>query len=304
MGQSQSSMYDNYYSSLQNNEKIDIEKLNPYDVLNVTEDFTWDELVKAYRKVAIKVHPDKGGSEVLFNIATQCFKELATEFKKREVEKPHHVLKKEFEDFRDEKSKTEFPSFPQNTTFHQKFNTLFDQNKLDDDDDNRGYQHFMEKSTKEREDIKIPKLLNKFTEKKFNDTFEKVVKPGKDIIIYKEPEPVMAAKQLHFTELGGKTEEFTTESYTDYYKAHTTSRLVDPRSVSKRKEYKTITDYEEDRKLTTEKVLSEAEIKYQKELDLYKISKEDQRVQRLKEKDIAAEKHFEKVNQALIRIRL
>jgi curved DNA-binding protein CbpA len=302
MGQSQSSMYDTYYSSLQNN---DLDKLNPYDVLNVKEDFTWDELVKAYRKVAVKLHPDKGGSEVLFKKATDCFKELAIEFKKREVEKPHHVLKKEFEEFKDEtENKSEFPSFPQNTTFHQKFNTFFEENKLDDDDDNRGYEHFMEKSTKDREDIKIPKLLNKFTEKKFNDTFEKVVKPGKDIIIYKEPAPVMASKNLHFTELGGKTEEFTTENYTDYYKAHTTSRLVDPRSVTKRKEYKTVTDYEEDRQMTTEKVLSEAEIKYQKELELYNISKEDQRVRRLKQKDTAAEKQFEKINQAMIAIRL
>jgi hypothetical protein len=162
----------------------------------------------------------------------------------------------------------------------------------------------MEKSRKEREDINIPKLINKFTEKKFNDTFEKVVKPGKDIIIYKEPAPVMASKNLNFTELGGKTEEFTTENYTDYYKAHTTSRLVDPRSVTKRKNYKTVTDYEEDRNMTTEKVLSEAEIKYQKELELYNIDKEDQRMRRLKEKDTAAEKQFEKINQAMIAIRL
>lgn len=300
MGQSQSALYDKYYSSLEEN----TDSLNPYEVLNVREDFTWDELVKAYRKVAMKVHPDKGGSELLFNTVTKCFKQLATEFKSRQVEKTHHTLKKEFEDFKNENHKAEFPSFPQNTTFHQKFNTLFDENKLDDDDDNRGYEHFMEKSKKEREDIKIPKLINKFTEKKFNDTFEKVVKPGKEIIIYKEPEPVMASKNLNFTVLGGKTEEFTTEHYTDYYKAHTTSRLVDPRSVAKRKQYKTITDYEEDRKLTTEKALSEAEIKYQKELEIYKTSKEELRVQRLKEKDAAAEKHFEKVNQAMIGIRL
>jgi curved DNA-binding protein CbpA len=304
MGQSQSSLYDNYYSALQNNQNIDISTLNPYDVLDVKEDFSWEELVKAYRKLAIKVHPDKGGSEILFDAVTKCFKQLATEFKARQVEKPHHVLKKEFEEFKEEGKKPEFPSFPQNTTFNEKFNKLYEDNKLEDDDDNRGYSHFMAKSQKEREDFKIPKLLNKFTEKKFNETFEKVVKPGKDIIIYKEPEPVMAAKNLNFTELGGKTEEFTTTAYTDYYKAHTTSRLVDTRSVTKRKEYKTIADYEEDRKISAETVLSEAEIKYQTELDIYRINKEDQRVQRLKEKDDNADRHFEKINKAMIGLRL
>lgn len=304
MGQSQSSMYDNYYSALQNNQNVDMTKLNPYEVLNVKEDFSWEELEKAYRKVAIKVHPDKGGSAILFDTVTKCFKQLATEFKARQLEKPHHVLKKEFQEFKEESIKPEFPSFPKNTTFNEKFNKLYEDNKLDNDDDNRGYSHFMDKSQKEREDFKIPKLLNKFTEKKFNETFEKVVKPGKDIIIYKEPEPVMASKNLNFTELGGKTDEFTTSVYTDYFKAHTTSRLVDPRSVTKRKEYKTITDYEEDRKITTEKVLSEAEIKYQQEIELYRIDKEDQRIGRLKEKDAAAEKHFEKINKAMIGMRL
>jgi curved DNA-binding protein CbpA len=298
MGQSQSRLYDKYYSALQNNTHTEIE-LNPYIVLNVKEDFTWDELVKAYRKIAIKVHPDKGGSPVLFDAVTKCFKELAKELKSREIEKPHDVFKKEFDAYKEEQKKPEFPSFFNTDTF----NKTFEEHKMEEDDDSRGYSHFMEKSRKEREDIKIPKIISKFTEKQFNDTFEKVVPVGKEIIIYKEPEPVITSKNLQFTELGGKTEEFTTDKYTDYYKAHTTSRLVDPRSVAKRKDYKTIADYEEDRKVKTEKALSEAEIKYQKELEIYNIRKENERVDRLKVKDEKAEKHYEKMNQLLVGLR-
>lgn len=298
MGQAQSNLYDTYYSALENKTEGEIE-LNPYVVLNISENFTWDELVKAYRKVAIKVHPDKGGSPILFDAVSKCFRELAEQLKTREIEKPHDVLKNEFDFYKESQKKQEFPSFFNTETFNKTFET----NKMDDEDDNRGYSHFMEKSRKDREDFKIPKLISKFSEKQFNETFEKVVPVGKEIIIYKDPQPVNASKNLQFTELGGKTEEFTTDNYTDYYKAHTTSRLVDPRSISKRKEYKTISDYEEDRKIKTETVLSEAELKYQKELQIYNIRKETERVERLHARDEKAEKHYEKMNQLLIGIR-
>ena len=58
--------------------KIDMNTLNHYEVLNVSKDFTWDELKESYRKLAINVHPDKpNGNKELFNIITFSFKQLA-----------------------------------------------------------------------------------------------------------------------------------------------------------------------------------------------------------------------------------
>ena len=37
-----------------------------YEILNVTKDATMDEIKKSYRKMAIKMHPDKGGDPEKF----------------------------------------------------------------------------------------------------------------------------------------------------------------------------------------------------------------------------------------------
>lgn len=313
-GQSRRNTYDHYYNALQQNRSIDLSQLSPYDVLGVAPNFTWDDLVKAYRKTALAVHPDKGGSEALFNLATTAFKTLAKEYKRRQVEKPHDVLKQEYQDFEDSKPATAKPDIQASENFPDKFNTFFQENKLadEDNDDDRGYEHMMDKSSKDRPDIVVPRIMKKFNEEKFNKTFEKVVKPdSKDVIVYKEPEPLVLAKKLNFTELGGKTAEFSTDPtkrnvlhYTDYQKAHTTQRLVDPRSVSKRKEYKTVTDYEADRNATTDKKLDEKEILYEKKKKAYAESQEEARIGRLKERDEKASKHYEKVSQLMLGLKL
>ena len=55
-------------------EDVDTEKL--YEVLGVEKDATDKEIKKAYRKLAIKHHPDKGGDEHMFkevNNVRRCY---------------------------------------------------------------------------------------------------------------------------------------------------------------------------------------------------------------------------------------
>ena len=63
----------------------------------------------------------------------------------------------------------------------------------------------MDTSTNIREDIKIEKLMKKkIDNKSFNDLFDSRVPVNKQIVKYKEPEPLLLAKNLQFTELDNK----------------------------------------------------------------------------------------------------
>ena len=54
-----------------------------YDLLEITRDATQEEIKKAYRKMAVKHHPDKGGDEEIFKKVSEAYTVLSDESKKR-----------------------------------------------------------------------------------------------------------------------------------------------------------------------------------------------------------------------------
>ena len=52
--------------------KEEIDNKKYYDLLGVKKDATTDEIKKAFRKIAIKEHPDKGGDPEKVSWVTQC----------------------------------------------------------------------------------------------------------------------------------------------------------------------------------------------------------------------------------------
>lgn len=59
---------------------------NFYDVLGVNENSTQEEIKKAYRKLAIEHHPDKGGSEDKFKKISQAYDTLGDESKRSDYD--------------------------------------------------------------------------------------------------------------------------------------------------------------------------------------------------------------------------
>ena len=106
MGNSQMRQYTyhQYYNAIKKDKSFDFSKinyslLNPYEVLEVNKNFTWDELKDAYRHTALLTHPDKdGGNKIVFNFVTECFKILAEEYKSRNQNKTFMELKQQFID--------------------------------------------------------------------------------------------------------------------------------------------------------------------------------------------------------------
>ena len=61
-------------------------KANYYDVLGVTEKATQDEIKKAYRKLAVEHHPDKGGDENKFKEIGEAYGVLGDQGKRQQYD--------------------------------------------------------------------------------------------------------------------------------------------------------------------------------------------------------------------------
>jgi molecular chaperone DnaJ len=59
---------------------------NYYDILGVRKDATQEEIKKAYRKMAIEHHPDKGGDENKFKEAAEAYETLSDPKKRQEYD--------------------------------------------------------------------------------------------------------------------------------------------------------------------------------------------------------------------------
>ena len=49
---------------------------SPYDILGVAKDTPWDQIKKAFRKLAMQHHPDKGGDPEMFKKVRAAFEVL------------------------------------------------------------------------------------------------------------------------------------------------------------------------------------------------------------------------------------
>ena len=63
--------------------KKDVNTTRYYEILGVSKTATHDEIRKAYRKKAVKLHPDKGGSEEAFQELQQAYEVLSDDDKRK-----------------------------------------------------------------------------------------------------------------------------------------------------------------------------------------------------------------------------
>lgn len=242
-------------------------------MLNVNKNFTLDELKNNYKKLAIKYHPDKGGSEEVFNVLTDCFKHLYKEHKAKQSDKQFYELKKH--------ASHNIESYNNNydDNFNKKFNDLFDKNRLKDPIFDKGY-------TDEMVEERLKKKNNELTK-------------------YIEPVACQITKNLNFFELGyDSVEDYSGDTdgkklhYTDYLKAHTTTEIIKPDEVKERENYKSLDDI----KIKREKAdftMTDEEKYYYEQMKNNEKNKEDNRVKTLKKLDNMWEQHHYKVNNLL-----
>jgi hypothetical protein len=83
-------------------------------------------------------------------------------------------------------------------------------------------------------------------------------------------------------------------------KAHTTNRLIDPKTVKERKTYRTVDEYEAARAAETDRGMSDRELQYRQQQELLQQQQEEERIQRLQSRDQRVEQHFQRVSQLRI----
>ncbi len=76
-----------------------MDNFNPYEIIGVSKRFTLDELKYNYKKVAKRVHPDRGGNEKLFKLVTLAYKQLLEIHKLKQINKEFNELKSDFQEF-------------------------------------------------------------------------------------------------------------------------------------------------------------------------------------------------------------
>ena len=313
--------YQQYYESMNmaNNQSDDIELsgLDPYKVLNVPKNFTWEQLKKGYKNAALKTHPDKeGGNKVIFDFVTSCFETLADEYNLRVSNKKHNDLKSESKNYFDKMVNSDVPhpsttiEIDQNEPFNQRFNKVFDDCKYRDEEVEYGYGGMMANSTDKREEISITNVFNgkKVNNTTFNEIFNKNTPVGKSVVKYKEPEAMLMAKNLQFTEIGSKRPddyssgtEKTSLKYTDYMVAYSGERLANPDDIKNRKEFKSVKEYQKYRETKSKKELTNKEKQLLEKKKLQEEKDEFNRLERIKTQNTAIAQAHEKANRLMIR---
>ena len=282
--------------------------MDPYKVLRVDKNCTVDQLRQAFKKVAAKVHPDKGGNEEMFNIVVESYRTIFQVLKGRDHKSFNELKNDSMSDFNQMKPKKDVsfsPNVENNEKFQKKFNRIFDENRFEDHSRDSGYGHMMSASSAVREDIDVGKKLENFGD--FNDTFDDQETMNKEITVYKEPEALVLSKRLSFDELGvDHVDDYSSESnkssklaYCDYMKAHTTNKLIDKNHVKSRQSFKNMDDIEKKRDGQSFALTEEDRQRIEEGIKREK-QKERQRAISIKERDSRVEQHFNTVNRMML----
>ena len=314
--------YHQYYNAIKNDKTFDFSKinfslLNPYEVLEVSKTFTWDELKDAYKHTALLTHPDKvGGNKIVFNFVTECFKVLAEEYKARNSNKTFMELKQQVKSYYSNDNEDKIPAPITGDNFNEKFNKTFDMCKLDDEENDFGYGDTMTESSKIREDFTQNNLFEKkkFDNTSFNQIFTKHTPPPPktEITKYKDPEPMVLAKTMNYTELGGKKPDDYSSSaeksgknnliYSDYKMAYSNTRLVDDETLTKSlKDFKSMEEYEKYRNNKFKKGLTDKEKLYFENKKIKEEQEEYLRLERIKQNDMKIKINNEKASRLFLK---
>jgi curved DNA-binding protein CbpA len=297
-----------------NLEQLQKDKIDSLRLFNLNNNYTFDELKKSYRTLAIKTHPDRPhGSKEKFQLVTKCYLYLVEKLKKEASDKQHGQLKDGSRDYW--KSQVS----PQNKAHMQKgqrqakdnfnvtmFNKIFEENKIYDPNE-EGYENWFKDDSPENKPSQ-PVFSNKFNIDVFNRTFDgyKGDENNSQIMEYKEPQAIQSCDKMGYSELGSNKANFTKTGasqgqdlkYSDLKSAYTKGDLINPNQV-KYKTYRNINELEKDRSNLSYEMSPEDSERRAVQSQIEQ-EEEEERQARLRNNDALSAEHYNKVHQRML----
>jgi curved DNA-binding protein len=296
---------------------------NPFKILNISYEASESDVKNAYKKLALKYHPDK--TELDKNVATHHFKQIT---------KAYIYLMKKFGDLKNVKSQEDIRRdarsyferqdrdrgnrsqesnmieadrmrIGENKNFDvNRFNKIFEDNRMETVFD-KGYGGKWEEDQVDESSV----FNSKFTLDIFNKVFEdnkeakKYNRPQGQLIKRPEPE-ALTSGQLTFTEIGmDGIEDFSsglnsTIGFEDYKAAYTyRSKLEKPEG--NRKEYRNVKELEAER--SRAQVLSREEKEELERYHKWQDEREMNRILNVKKEEEYLEKYNNQINRLFIK---
>ena len=284
-------------------------KINPFEVLNIGQNYNETSLKKAYLSKALETHPDRGGSHEEFQKVTSSYKALMVKLKEQENSHDHNMLRQDSDQFLQQQQSDNYQNrqyrdlsknFDQNM-----FNQIYEENKIEDVHE-EGYESWMKENNVESESITKDSSL---TSDNFNSVFSKhkkkqLKKTGMEIQKYSEPmEDISYKGKSSIMVLGrGKVEDFSGESgglsFRDYKDAYTNTFLTVDEDIDPKRPKDLKSAQKQRSKISYE--MNEKEIEEYALKKLREEKEEEQRRKRMMRNDQVAFDMYDRVHQRML----
>ena len=285
------------------------QKLNPYKILSVPKNYDEKTLKKAYLKMAMKTHPDRGGSQVEFQKVSIAYTLLLKKLSDKNNNHLHNDLRNNSQSYMSQQSSNNMKNTNITDQFDiNLFNKIYDENKIEDVYD-RGYGDWMNENTNALEQ---PKMFNKsFNKDLFNSEFSKYKvqqqkQMGSQVVKYDEPQvdismrgkdSLMVLGQDNIADFSGESSGGL--SFRDYKDAFTNSCLIDESSVNIDNRFNNIHSLKSSRTNVNYK-MSPEDIRKQELMKIKMQKEEDDRIKRLNQRDNQAFSTYERIHDRML----
>jgi hypothetical protein len=284
---------------------------NCLTVLDLEEEvaLTDETLRVAYRKAALKAHPDKGGNEQKFEAVTRAYAYL-TEILRRikggrakegVVEAPNTLKDSRQKDSKQWEHIEPVRLNPKKLDMNA-FNQMYEQTRMPDPDD-QGYGDWLK--SEDPADT-TAKFSGKFNRDVFHRTFEEEAKKkGASTTLQNVIPQAMVLAPTHGVELGrGASATYTAPAnaqmkYTDLRQAYTTENTFSNQVSNVRVDPRNFDLYSTSRKKTPDP-LTNSELEAIQQMEQYEQKRESQRSRRAAEELVQSDEYFRRMKQLVL----